>query len=160
MKNIMKPILYLQITALFLTGALAGAGAAGKAVPFKGTLQAVEATDIDFVTLILLVDGSGTGHATHLGQFTYTYEFVGDLITGCGGGSADFTAANGDSLFTEVTGCGSPSELGFRVVEEHTIVGGTGRFASASGSFTLDRLLTGVGNTNLSVGTIDGTISY
>ena len=158
MKNITKTIMYLQMTALCLTAALAGPAAAEKQVPFRGTIQAVEVVDIQFPTMF--VQGSGTGQAAHLGQFTFTYVFEVDLLTGCGVGSADFTAANGDSLFTEVTGCGSPSELGFRVVEEHTIVGGTGRFASASGSFTLDRLLTGVGNTNLSVGTIDGTISY
>jgi hypothetical protein len=158
MKTITKAIMYLQMTALLLTAALAGPAAAEKQVPFRGTIQSVEVVDIQFPTMF--VQGSGTGQATHLGRFTFTYADEVDLLTGCGVGSADFTAANGDSLFTEVTGCGSSSELGFRVVEEHTIVGGTGRFAAASGSFTLDRLLTAVGNTNLSVGTADGTISY
>jgi hypothetical protein len=159
MKNITKTIAYLQMTALFLTASLSGLGAAGKAVPFKGTIQAVETTDIDFVTLIMLVDGSGTGHATHLGQFTYTYEFVVDLSTGNGVGSAEFTAANGDSLLTTITGLpgSGPTDTGFRVVEGHTIVGGTGRFAGGSGSFTLDRLLTAIGTTNVSVGAVDGT---
>jgi hypothetical protein len=110
----------------------------------------------------MLVDGNGTGHATHLGQFTYTYEFVVDLSTVTGVGSAEFTAANGDSLFTTITALAGPSGTPGvnRVVEEHTIVGGAGRFAGASGSFTLDRLVHPIGTTttNVSVGTVDGTI--
>ena len=160
MKNITKTIAYLQMTALFLTASLAGLGAAGKAVPFKGTIQAFETTDFDPVTMILLVDGSGTGQAAHLGQFTYTYEFVVDLTAGVG--SAEFTDANGDSLLTTITGLpgSGPTDTGFRVVEGHTIVGGTGRFAGASGSFTLDRLLTAIGTSNVSVGTVHGTIVF
>ena len=106
----------------------------------------------------MFVDGSGTGNAQHLGRFTYTFEFVVDLTTGDGIGSAEFTAANGDKFSTEVDGsAGVNAPPGFNhVVEEHTIVGGTGRFAGASGSFTLDRLISLT--TSVSVGTVDGTI--
>jgi hypothetical protein len=161
-----KSVLRLQMIALFLTASLVGPAASlassaapAKQVPFKGSLQALETYDVQFPTLF--VDGSGTGHATHLGRFTYTFEFVVDLLTGIGVGSAEFTAANGDSFSTEVTGLGVPAETPGvnHVVEEHTIVGGTGRFAGASGSFTLDRLLTAIPpNINVSVGTVDGTI--
>jgi hypothetical protein len=156
MKNISKAIMYLQMTVLCLTAALADPAAAEKQLPLRGTIQAVEKVDVQFPTMF--VDGSGTGQATHLGQFTFTYESVVDLLIGCGVGSAEFTAANGDRLFTELTGCGGPTDAGYRVVEEHTIVGGTGRFAAASGRFTLNRLLTAIANTNVSVGTVDGTI--
>ena len=118
MKTITKTILYLQLAALCFATAFADPSLKEK--DLKGSIQSVETDDIDFATLIMLVDGSGTGQATHLGQFTYTFEFVVDLNTGCGVGSAVFTAANGDSLFTESTGCGGPTDDGFRVVEEHT----------------------------------------
>ena len=108
MKTITKTIMYLQMTALCLTAALAGPAAADKEVPFKGSIQAVETHVVQFPTLF--VDASGSGNATHLGRFTVTYEFEVDLLTLAGIGSAHFIAANGDSLFTEVTGQGTPTE--------------------------------------------------
>jgi hypothetical protein len=42
------------------------------------------------------------------------------------------------------------------VVEEHTITGGTGRFAGATGSFTLERLVSTV--TGVTDGSFDGSI--
>ena len=156
MKNIMKPINCLQMTALFLTAALAGSVAAEEQVPFKGSILAVETSVAQFPTLF--VDAIGSGHATHLGRFTVTYELVGNLLTGEGSGSAHFIAANGNSLFTEITGQFSPTEnpaVG-SVVETYTITGGTGRFDGATGSFTVERLLNFV--TGVTSGSFDGTI--
>ena len=155
MKTITKIALYLQVAALCLTTALAQHPNV-KEKQLRGSILSVETGDVQFPTLF--VDGSGTGQATHLGQFTYTYVFEVDLPTGIGVGTAEFTAANGDRLFTEVAGSlGPKTSPGFNhVVEEQTIVGGTGRFAGASGSFTLDRLINLT--TEVSVGTVDGTI--
>ena len=53
-------------------------------------------------------------------------------------GAATFTAANGDTLTATVAGQAtrtSPTTLS--VVEVYTVTGGTGRFADATGSFTL-----------------------
>ena len=151
MKNIIKTIL---MTALCFSTAFAAPNLKEK--DFSGSILSSET--VEFNPSTFSVDGSGTGQATHLGQFTFTYEFEVDLLTGIGVGSAEFTAANGDSFSTEITAFGDPAG---HVVEEHTIVGGTGRFAAASGSFTLDRLVTWTSDTsNVSVGTVDGTISY
>ena len=122
----------------------------------RGSIESVETAQ--FVGSTMFVDGSGTGQTTHLGQLTYTFEVEVDLLTGVGVGAAEFTAANGDRLFTTLTGLGVPSEMpGFNhVVEEQTVVGGTGRFVCASGSFTLDRLINLT--TGVSEGTVDGTI--
>ena len=141
MKSIMKPILYLQMTALFLTASLAGLAAAEKEKPFRGSIQAVETYDPQFPALF--VDSSGSGNATHLGRFTVTSEFEVNLLTLAGSGSAHFIAANGDSLFTDLTGQASPTENPdvLSIVETYTITGGTGRFAGATGSFTAERLL-------------------
>ena len=99
MKSIMKSILGLQMTALFLTAALASPAAAENPVPFKGFVHAVETSHVQFPTLF--VDASGSGIATHLGRFTVTYEFEVNLLTIAATGSAQFIAANGDSVFTE-----------------------------------------------------------
>jgi hypothetical protein len=75
-------------------------------------------------------------------------------------GSAHFIAANGDSIFTEIIGQGNPiegSDFSF-IVETNTITGGTGRFAGATGSFTVERLLNRV--TGVTSGSFEGTISY
>ena len=156
MKNIIKAIMYLQMTALFVTAALAGTVAAEKQVPFKGSIQAVETFVVQFP--ILFVQASGSGHATHLGRFTVTYEFEVNIPTFMGLGSAHFIATNGDSLFTEVTGVGTDPNPFSSIVEAHTITGGTGRFAGATGSFTVMRLLNTV--TGVTSGSFEGTISY
>jgi hypothetical protein len=148
MKSIIKSTLGLQMTAMFLTAALAGPAAAEKEVPFKGSVEAVESYDIQFPTLF--VDTTGTGVATHLGLFTVTWEFTVNLLNGAGIGSAHFIAANGDSVFTESLGQGDPTETPdiSQVVETHTITGGTGRFAGAAGGFDLERLVnTATGDT-------------
>jgi hypothetical protein len=161
MKTITKAILSLQMTALFLTAGLAGAFAAEQQAPFKGSFQAHETYefDLDAVPPTRSVDGSGSGQATHLGRFTMTYNHLVDLSRRAGVGTAHFIAANGDSVFTEITSFSLPTETPgvVRVVEEHTIVDGTGRFAGATGSFILDRLVDTA--TGITSGSFEGTIA-
>ena len=154
MKTI-KNLIYLQMTVVLLTAALAGPAAAEKQVPFKGAVQAVEGYDIQFPTMF--VNTTGTGEATHLGRFTVTWEFTVNLLNGAGIGSAHFIAANGDSVFTDSLGQGDPTETpGInRVVETHTITGGTGRFAGATGGFILERLVDTAG---ITAGSFNGSI--
>src|SRR4051794_26163265 len=107
MKNISKIIIWLQLSALLLTSALAGPTAL-KDVPFRGSVQAVETSIVHPPTLS--IDASGSGNATHLGRFTVTYEVTVNLSTRASIGSAHFIAANGDSIFTEFVGQGHPIE--------------------------------------------------
>jgi hypothetical protein len=156
MKNITKTIAYLQMTALFLTASLASLVAAENEKPFRGSIQAVETLDVQFPTLFS--HGSGTGQATHLGRFAVTYEFEINIPAATGTGPAHFVAANGDSVLTEVTGQAYPTadpDLSF-IVETHTITGGTGRFAGATGSFTVERVINLV--TGVTSGSFNGTI--
>jgi hypothetical protein len=156
MKTITKTIMYLQMTALLLTAALAGSAAAEKEVPFRGSIQGFEIAEVQFPSLF--VDGSGSGNATHLGRFTLTYELEVDFLTHETFGSSVFTAANGDSLSTDITGFGTPTENPdvHSIVEVHTITGGTGRFAGARGNFIRTYLLNLV--TGVTSGSFDGTI--
>ena len=131
--------------------------AAGHATPFRGTLKG--AYTLAFPSpLILLVQGTGTGTATQLGQFTFDYDETVDLSTGAGTGTYEFTAANGDRLTADWTGSGFPTDdpTVLRIVEHATINGGTGRFANASGSFTVERLFSFVSNSG--PGSFEGTI--
>jgi len=155
MKPITKTITYLQLAALCFATAVAGPNLRAKEKDVKGSIASVET--FDFTTG--QVDGSGTGVASHLGRFTYTYHFVVHVLStgiAVGVGTAEFTAANGDSFSTEIAAeSAGPQDI----LEHHTIVGGTGRFAGASGTFILDRFITeSSGNVNVSDGAVAGTI--
>jgi hypothetical protein len=155
MKTIMKPSICLPVVALILTAALAVPAAAQKQVPFKGALQGHE---IDIPQggpppTTLSVDGSVTGIASHVGEFSYTYQLTVTLADGTAKGSAQLVAANGDTIYTTVSGSseltGTPDINS--ITEINTITGGTGRFARARGSFTVERLI------NLSTGDTSGS---
>ena len=153
MKTLTKTLLYLQMAAILITTALAGPHTKEK--HFQGKVSSFETAQ--FVGTTMFVDGSGTGQGTHLGRFTYNYEFTVDLPTLDAVGSAEFVAANGDSFTTTITPTVSDGAPGFaHLIETHTIVGGTGRFAGATGEFTLDRMFSFA--TSISIGTVDGEI--
>jgi hypothetical protein len=158
MKTIMKTVLSIPLTAVLLTAALAGPTAAAKGVPFHGTIQGIEIADLQFPKIF--VDGSGSGNATHLGRFNLAYELEVDLLTLPieSFGSSVFTAANGDNVFTDIIGFGTPTENPdvHTVVEVHTITGGTGRFAGATGGFIKTSFLNLV--TGVNSGPFAGTI--
>jgi hypothetical protein len=105
----------------------------------------------------VLVDG--TGNAAHLGQFTVSVPHLVDRSTRIAAGTYEFTAANGDTLTADFTGVSAPSDVPgvLYIVETATITGGTGRFAGATGSFTVERLYdTAAGTTT---GSFSGTVS-
>jgi hypothetical protein len=159
----LRRLMFLSILALaFVALSPAAAPAAtGHQVPFKGSWHSVETSTVNFPngiptsTVVL----EGTGNATHLGRFTVEADLVINLLTGFGTGTEVFTAANGDTV--NATGFGQaqlPPAQGFvTIVETLTITGGTGRFANATGSYTLTRLLNI--STGVSTGSFDGTIS-
>lgn len=149
-------IVPLLVVALAGTALATPAKAEKKELPFKGTLQSVET----FVVAppIMSVTANGSGNATHLGQFAISYEVEVNLETLSGEGSAQLVAANGDILYANISGQATPTGTTdvFNVVEEFTITGGTGRFANASGSFTLNRVVNIT--TGVTSGRFDGSI--
>jgi hypothetical protein len=104
------------------------------------------------------VQSTGGGEATHLGRFTATFHALVTIPAGTAVGEFTFVAANGDRLFATFTGQSTPTSVA-GVVSIHeiaTITGGTGRFADATGSFTIDRSLNQ--GTHVSSGSFSGTI--
>jgi hypothetical protein len=144
------------LAAMFLIAVFASRAVASEQVPFKGSLAAVETDVVQGGTLI--VNGSGVGNATELGRFGMTFHVEVNLGTLIGVGTATFVAANGDSLSASFTGHATPTPDPnvFTLEEVETITGGTGRFAGATGTFTLERVVNLT--TGISSGSFRGTI--
>ena len=79
-----------------------------------------------------LFANSAEGTASHLGAFTAAFDATGKFV---------FTAANGDQLWALPTVLGPTSDPTVWHTEG-TIVGGTGRFAGATGTFSHDVFFT------------------
>jgi hypothetical protein len=125
--------------------------------PFKGTVNAVETGTVVFPTRFL--DREGTGTATYLGRYTEHITMQINLLTSHSIGAATFTAANGDTLTATVEGQATPASPGvLSIVEVYTITGGTGRFADATGNFTLESTLDTT--TGASSGAFSGAIDH
>ena len=106
-----------------------------------------------------MTDGQGGGVASHLGRFTVDWEFVVNEVDGTGSGPVRYTAANGDAIYANSVGASEPTATPgvFHITEIQTVTGGTGRFAGARGSFTVDRLVDL--NTGETSGSFHGTIT-
>src|SRR5215216_5496125 len=124
-------VLVAVLAALTLS---APAMAAAKQVPFKGRSSGVvTAVGFDPVAGIAYTHVAGEGQATHLGHFTVTGEVAVAVATGIPHGTWTLTAANGDMLFLAMGGHGINTTHGFG---DFIVVGGTGQFRGAIGSYT------------------------
>jgi hypothetical protein len=130
--------------------------AASDQVPFKasesGTFQLLSLCG----TGGIVVDVTGGGHASQLGNYSAHYREC--LLPATGtvtGGSFTLTAANGDMVFGTYSGQAFPTDdpnvLSYE--DPGVVTGGTGRFAGASGSVTQSGLA------NLATGEYKGTLS-
>jgi hypothetical protein len=137
--------------------AAAGTTQADRGVPFKGTLDGtVTLTPLEPPLANVLI--AATGNATHLGRFQVEIPHLVSFATATGEGTYTFTAANGDLLRAHFTGVADTSTPIFVIVEHATITGGTGRFAGATGSFTVQRSYDVAAGTT--IGSIEGTIAF
>ncbi|MBE7503627.1 MAG: hypothetical protein HS113_25725 [Verrucomicrobiales bacterium] len=153
MKSLRNLILIGQLLPLLLVHT--PSAAAEVTVPFTGAFEGSETGITEFPTRYIFGDVGGT--ASHLGRFTLHYEFVVDLLTISGSGTAALVAANGDRLYAEVTGQATVVEPGYlSIVEIYTLTDGDGRFTGASGGFTLTRALEQ--STGITSGSFEGTL--
>jgi hypothetical protein len=123
---------YILMTLLGLPAAMCFAG---DQVPFKASFHGFAQAPVHIEGSVFKVIVPLSGHGTHLGDFDEQLTHFIDFSTLEFTGFAVFTAANGDTFHTEFSGQLFPTDdadwLSFEVT--HIIVGGTGRFAGATG---------------------------
>lgn len=123
---------------------------AGDQVPITLRASATSLTTPVFVGTHMFLTASGSGNASHLGKITFSAPHDFDLVNGTYVSDAYIRAANGDVLHIVTLGqfINAVDSIG-----NWTAVGGTGRFAGATGTGT---------SLNLNFGadiTFTGTIS-
>jgi hypothetical protein len=134
-------------------------------LPFRGTLEGRHVSRTPLTSPVVADRFEATGEATHLGEYevviTATVDFGSRPVTG--EGAYTFTAANGDRLVADHTGSSVLVRPGTVLITEQATIDparSTGRFAGATGTFTVERLAdaaTGVGG--VTSGTFHGSIS-
>jgi hypothetical protein len=157
MKKIVVPTGIALLLLIILASRTFAAPAAGERQwLLKGSFEATETHE--FGPGVMYVDATGVGNVTQLGLFTYDLQAQVSLPSLAATASATLIAANGDMIFGEGLGQGTPTgdPNVVSIVETYTITGGTGRFAGATGNFTVERLINRA--TLASSGTISGSI--
>ena len=127
---------------------------AAQEVPFKGTLEGRVTLHFDQPPF-LWWSMSGSGNATQLGRFAL------EVVSRLGiphAGYYQFTAANGDRLNAFFVAGPAQTDASSSIVEHADVFDGSGRFAGATGTFTIKRLFDA--NTGTTTGSFEGTLSY
>ena len=150
------------MTAIFLTVALISSAVEAEVILINGTIRGSESgAPFPNPAEGIYVNGSVMSTDTALGPFTLVYsipvEFaLANTPPGNLGGSRLIVGdpANGDSILAWFLGrnSGSCANGGLRHVDPWTIIGGTGRYHGALGSFETDQC------SNLMTGETRGTI--
>lgn len=149
--------------ASFLAMVLVVLGLSGPAhagdVPFKGSMEGMLVSRVPVDPPFFLATFAITGNATQLGNYEMVLTALANPQAMTAEGTYEFVAADGDTLTADFTGMGILTDTPGVVlqVETATITGGTGRFAGATGSIHVERLLDR--NTGIAVGEFEGTIS-
>ena len=156
--KIRRPLFFAVVAATAVSLASIAVSAVAAETPFKGTVNAVETGTVVFPIRSITREGGGT--ATYLGKYTEHITAQINLLTSHATGAATFTAANGDTLTATVEGQATPTTTPgvLSIVEVYTITGGTGRFAGATGTFTLHSTVNQA--TGVSSGTFSGAIDH
>ena len=152
-----KPKRYTLIGLLVLPAlALPMQAAAKDRLPLKGSESGTFQLLGPCETGGLILEVTGSGHATGLGSYSARYRECLDPATGAvTAGTFTLTAANGDEIFGTFGGQARPTDDPTVVAYDDpgVITGGTGRFADAGGTVTTSGLA------NLATGEYTGTIT-
>jgi hypothetical protein len=161
----MRRIIVSLVLALMLVSALILPAAAGEQRPFQGRFTGSGiAVDQRCGPAALTLGFAVTGEMTHLGRLsgrgTNCTEFTLDTqAVPIYDGIATLEAADGSTLTTAYDGGqGAPTAGVATFAHNHVIVGGTGRFAGASGELSVSGVFDLV--TFTVSGTVSGWMSY
>jgi hypothetical protein len=158
MKRYLSPLSILSLAVIFSAAAFAAPPPADAVtLPIKGLIQATE--DHTVAPPVMMVQLSGTGHATLLGLYVLTADETVALATLTSQGTFRIDTESGGALFGTVAGHGTPTATPNEVLieEECLVTGGSGRFAGATGTITVHRVVDRA--TLNSSGTIEGSIT-
>jgi len=164
MKRSNRLLTCLALTIVAVAG-LARPVLAGQPLPFKGNLEGVHVSRTPIDPPVFFDVFEFAGQATQLGQFEMVIETFVDFGTRpvTGEGTLTFTAANGDTIVADITGFSALVEPGLVLITENAVIDpdrSTGRFAGATGTFTIERLAdAATGVTGITEGSFEGTIS-
>jgi hypothetical protein len=149
--------LALGCAALCLTATLR----AGEQVPFKGNFDLVILSSTPVGTTHVRFDADAYIKATQIGNARGRGFFILDLATFAYVGAATWAAANGDEVFLTFVGQFVPTTLPglFDSVATFEVVGGTGRFAGATGGATVGGQFDAVTQSTPAPLPFEGTIS-
>jgi hypothetical protein len=140
----------LVLVALAVPLTAVGAAGIGVGGVERGTFQVLGSC-----TDGLMLEVTGTGHATYLGEYRGRYRECFDPSTGLvGDGSFTLTTRSGDTVFGTYTGQAVPADgSNVHYDDPGSITGGTGRFTDAGGSIDT------AGIADLATGEYRGTLS-
>ena len=143
-------VLLVALAALGVSAALADSG--GTKRPFQGTIAGSATFSLDATCPFTgrRTSSAASGVASHLGLVTMVSDHCTPPANDVTGGHMTFVAANGDELHMTYSGtCTAPPfpPLGetLTCTTHNVIVGGTGRFADATGEIHLTALVTNAG---------------
>ncbi|MEJ7738000.1 MAG: hypothetical protein WKF97_11275 [Chitinophagaceae bacterium] len=134
-----------------------------KTVPLKG----------EFVASVMLIVPpspgvleqirvTGTGSGTPFGKATYESDVTVDVTASpeITSGTDTITAENGDQIFSTISGYipGPDANGNFQVFNTHTITGGSGKYAGATGTYKVTSK--GTSKSPTVTATLDGSITY
>jgi hypothetical protein len=149
---------------LGMTGPISG----GEQVPFSGSMEGLHVSRMPIVPGVFMDVFELSGTATQLGQFDLAIEAVVDFRDTppnppMAVGTMTFTAANGDVLVADFEGSSVLVKPGLVLITERAMIdpdSSTGRFAGATGTFTVERLAdAATGVTGVTIGSFEGMIS-
>ncbi|MBL8899162.1 MAG: hypothetical protein JNM84_16100 [Planctomycetes bacterium] len=146
-------------TVMLAAGLATSVTPSSRPVPFRAQFDTAFTSVVNFPFVSVSVVGAG--EALHMGRTTAaTTNQVVNLLTGQGTATYDLTAANGDVLTVVLDAMSVFLPNGVTFSGTYVVTGGTGRFATATGSGTIDGTALNTGP-NSGVGTfeLDGVLS-